>query len=115
MNKHIERIERILLAQGGLYTFEDVLAELTDGRAQSFSEGESTVITSIRDFPRKRVLELRVAVGELQDIYSLQPRIVAFAKENGCELLLGSVGREGWDNFATPGWDKVASTWIRRL
>lgn len=115
VDKRIQRIERILEEQGGLYSFEDFLAELDRGSIQSFSMGESTVFTSIRDFPRKRVLEVRLAVGNLPEIYALQPQIVAFAKQNKCELMLASVGRDGWNDVVTPGWDRVASTFIRRL
>lgn len=112
---NIHRIRRILEEQGGLYSFEDFLAELDAGTVQSFSEGESTVFTSIRTFPRKKVLEIRMAVGKLHEIYALQPRVVAFAKENGCQLLLAVVGRDGWSGVKTPGWDAVAHTYIRGL
>ncbi len=112
---NISRLRRILEEQGGLYTVEDFFAELESGIIQSFSEGESTVFTSIRHFPRKKVLEMRLAVGTLEQIYSIQPRVVAFARENGCEVLLASVGRDGWFGVKTPGWERVASTYLRRL
>lgn len=117
MTEHpnILRIRRILEEQGGMYSLEDFLAELDAGTIQSFSEGNSTVFTSIRQFPRKKALEIRLAVGTLPEIYKIQPRVVAFAKEHGCELLLAVVGRDGWHGVKTPGWDAVAHTYIRGL
>jgi hypothetical protein len=114
-NPHVSRLRRILEEQGGLYSLEDLFAEIEAGTMQAFSEGNSTVFTSIREFPRKKVLEIRVAMGTLDEIYKIQPRVVAFAKEQGCELLLAVVGRDGWDKTYTRGWDKIASTWLRRL
>lgn len=111
---NIQRIRRVLEEQGGLYSWEDILAELEAGSLQSFSEGESTVFTSVREYPRKRVLDVRLAVGTMNEIYAIQPRVVAFAKEQGCELLQ-AFGREGWVGVSTPGWERVASIYIRRL
>lgn len=115
LHPHWMRIRRILEDQGDLYSFEDILKGIDTGDFQSFSEGESIVVTRICTFPRRRVLEVVLAVGSLQEIYVLQPLVVAFAKENECELLMASVGRDGWFDVKTPGWERVASTYIRKL
>ena len=111
---NIQRIRRVLDEQGGIYSWEDILAELEAGTLQSFTEGSSSVFTSIRQYPRKKVLDVRLAVGTLDEIYAIQPRVVAFAKEQGCDLLQ-AFGRHGWLGVKTPGWERVASVYIRRL
>ena len=114
-NPHLSRLRRILEEQGGLYTVEDLFAEVEAGTMQAFSDGDSTVFTSIREFPRKRVLEIRVAMGTLEGIYKIQPRVVAFAKEQGCELLLAVVCRDGLQGVKSAGWEAGAHTFVRRL
>lgn len=109
------RIVRILEDQGGLFTFEDILDGVRNGQYQIWEEGESVVVTAVRLFPRKKVLEVILAVGTLTEVYGIQPRVVAFAREQGCDMLLAAVGRDGWDAFKTPGWGKVSSTYIRRV
>lgn len=109
------RIRQILEAQGGLYEWEDFVSQLEAGALQSFHEDSSAVFTAVRQYPRKKVLEVVVAVGTLEGIYRIQPRVVAFAKDQGCDLMMASVGRDGWFDVKTPGWNRVASTYIRRL
>lgn len=111
----MQRIADILKEQGDLYTVDDVFAAVQRGEYQSFSDGDSLVVTSVRQFPRRKALEIILAVGTLEQIYAIQPRVVAFARDNGCEVMLASVGRDGWFGVKTPGWERVASTYLRRL
>lgn len=112
---YLDRIANILKEQGDFYSVEDLFAEVQDGRSQSFSEGDSIVITSIRVFPKRKALEIRLAVGKLEEIYAMQPRIVSFAREQGCDRMLAAVGRDGWEIAATPGWKKAAMLWVRDI
>jgi hypothetical protein len=112
---YLERISRILIEQGDLYDVADLFREVEMGEAQSFAEGDSLIITSIRVFPKRKALEVRLAVGALGEIYAMQPRIVEFARENGCDRMIASVGREGWEMAATPGWKKAGVTWVREI
>ena len=53
---------------GGLYTLNDILTAIAEGRMQSFVEGNSWVITQVMSFPRAKVLEVFAAVGDLDDL-----------------------------------------------
>ena len=112
---YLSRIAAILVEQGDFYSVEDLFAEVEDGRAQSFAEGDSITITSIRVFPKRKALEVRLAVGKLDEIYKMQPKVVAFAKEQGCDRMLAAVGRDGWEVAATPGWIKAGMLWVRKI
>lgn len=112
---YLERIRNILREQGDLYTIEDLFAEVDAGAAQSFTKGDSLVITSIRVFPRRKALEVRLAVGTLTDIYALQPEIIQFARDHGCDRMLAAVGRDGWEVTSTPGWKKSGMMWFRSI
>jgi hypothetical protein len=108
------RIERALELEGGLYMFEDVLTNLQSGLMQSFSEGDSFIVTRITPYPRKTVLEIVLMVGTAEEILACEPRIVEFAKLQGCSAMLG-YGRLGWESFMTDGWRKVFSFYLKEL
>ena len=88
------KLEKTLERMGGLYTLEDILERIADGRMQSFTEGNSWMITQIGVYPRRRVLELFATTGDLKD-RAVYDKVLAFAKEMGIDLLVG-VGRRGW-------------------
>lgn len=112
---YLERIRAILIEQGDFYSVEDIFDEVHDGRAQSFTSGDSLIVTSIRVFPKRKALEIRLAVGSLTEIYEMQPKVVTFAKEQGCDRMLAAVGRDGWEVAATPGWIKAGMLWVRKI
>lgn len=112
---YLDRIRAILIEQGDFYSVEDIFREVETGEAQSFSENDSIIITSIRVFPKRKALEIRLAVGTLVDIYAMQPRVVEFAKEQGCDRMIAAVGRDGWGVAATPGWKKAGMLWVRGI
>ena len=56
------KFAKALARQGDLYTLQDILDRLADGRMQSFAENNSWMITQISNFPRRRVLEV-IAAG----------------------------------------------------
>ena len=105
-------IRRALELEGGLYTFEDVLHNIRHGDMQSFTEGESLLVTRISQFPRKKALELVLMVGRADELLVLEPQLIDFALNHGCDVMLG-YGRLGWENFMTDGWRKVYSFYIK--
>lgn len=108
------RVEEMLEAFGGLYDFHDILHAIQDGEMQSFTDGVTWIVTRIANYPRKKVLEILVAVGDYQGVLSLQPEVVAFAKEQQCDILW-TIARVGWEGKMTPGWERSASVYVRAL
>ena len=91
---------------GSLYTVNDLLTAIREGRMQSFVEGNSWAITKIADFPRARQLELIAYVGDLADVDALHAKILAYANEVNAGLL-STYGRRGWlreGSFRRFGW-----------
>lgn len=114
-NDMMAKLARALRMQGDLYGLEDILEMVDSGDLQSFADGDTWAITSITDYPRRRVMDLLIVVGDLQRALSLGDRIVDFARAQGCTLLRAD-GREGWTDYAVArGWRKVAVTFYKDL
>lgn len=111
---NIQRIRRALEMEGGLYEFEDILDAINNGHMQSFSDGDSLVVTRISHFPRKKVLEIIIALGTIEQLMAIEPRLVDFAKEWGCSAMM-AYGRLGWEGVMTKGWKRVFSFYMRDL
>ena len=104
MHPHHRKLERLLVRMGGLYTLHDILTAIAEGKMQSFVEGDTWAITKIAVFPRARLLEILIVVGDLGDCQKLLDRIYQFADENDIGLVQ-AYGRRGWlDHPLTAGW-----------
>jgi hypothetical protein len=99
-----KKLERALDYQGGLYALSDILERIADGRMQSWVEGNSWAITQISVFPRRRLLEIVAAVGDLGACRILHGRILQFANDMNVDLV-AAYGRMGWTRDADRnGW-----------
>lgn len=90
-----KRLERALGVAGNTHTPEDVAQAVRDGRMQAWTEGESLVVTEVLQFPQANALNVFLAVGNLDEVMTIQPRIEAFGREHGCKVLRME-GRKGW-------------------
>lgn len=111
MNAHpfYRHLARTLDRMGGVYLVQDILTAIGEGKMQSFAEGDSWAVTQIADFPRARLLEVMVALGDLQQCRILHDRILQYAREHDIGLVQ-AYGRRGWIEDATSrGW-KVRTT-----
>lgn len=82
----------------GLETLEDVERAIEDGSYQFWAGPNSAAITEIAEHAQGKALYVRHgggpgALGELTE--ELEPTLCAFARANGCKLLLVE-GRDGW-------------------
>lgn len=89
------RLGRALQIAGGTHTPADVAQAVKDGRMQAWTKGESLVVTEVLQFPQANALNVFLAVGNLDEVMSIQPRIEAFGKAHGCKVLRME-GRKGW-------------------
>jgi hypothetical protein len=92
---YYEKLERALDYQGGLYQLSDILERITDGTMQSWVENNSWAITQISVYPRRRLLEIVAAAGDLPDCRILHDRILQFANDMKVDLV-AAYGRHGW-------------------
>ena len=99
-----QKLARVLDRMGGLYTLNDILTAIAEGRMQSFVEGDSWIVTRICLYPRAKALEVFAAIGDLDDLRILHDRIIDFAAEMGVGVIR-AYGRKGWlPDAARRGW-----------
>lgn len=111
MMKHVEelrgRIDDILVRMGDFYSFEDIVAAVKIGRMQSFAHNDGWAVTQICEFPRKTVLNIVFAFGELEDLEMLYTDIIGWARERGIEFTM-TLARDGWAKHADKhGWTEL--------
>ena len=114
MSAHLNhrKLARLLERMGGLYTVSDILAAIAEGRMQGFVEGDSWAITQVVQFPRARLLEILIALGDIEQCRTLHSRILQYARDNGIGLVQ-AYGRRGWfQHPLTEGWKIRTKTFL---
>lgn len=88
-------IQEALDHAGNLCNLEDVWQLIESGQAQFWPGYECALVTEIKDYPEKRVLNVWLGGGKLEEIRGMEPHIRKFAKNSSCHLILIQ-GRPGW-------------------
>lgn len=112
-----QKFRKALKIAGDTYTPDDILHALSEGHMQSFVEGESWVVTQIVDFPRKRYLEIVFAVGNLDELKRIYPKLESFAREIEADGLR-AFGRPGWMRqfeIDKHGWVETTRVYVREF
>ena len=89
------RLRRALDIGGNTHTADDIALAVGEGRMQSWTNGDSLVVTEVLQYPRKTALNVVLAVGYLDEVLATIPDFEAFAREHGCDLMRMQ-GRKGW-------------------
>ncbi len=111
----MERFQELLDNNGGYYHVDDILENIKQGVMQSFTDGNSWVITQVHDFPRKRVVEIVYAIGDMEVLSKeLLEQVETFARSVSANDVIAS-GRPGWEKVMADGWDKLSVNYVRRL
>jgi hypothetical protein len=90
-------IEAALVHSPGLETIEDVERAIERGTYQVWFGKECCAVTEIADYARVRALVVVHGGGDMAELLDeLEPQMCAFAREQGCTLIMGT-GRKGWE------------------
>ncbi len=88
-------IEDALGYSGGTHTFEDVVAGISSGRMQFWPAPRGCAVTEIVVYPKKRVLHVFLAGGEMDQIIDMIDSAVEWSKGQDCTSMT-IAGRQGW-------------------
>lgn len=88
-------IDDALEYSGGTHTFEDVYDRILDGKLQLWPAERGCAVTEIVVYPKKKVLHVFLAGGEMDQIIDMIDSAVAWSKTQGCSSMTIS-GRNGW-------------------
>lgn len=105
---------RALDVAGKTHGPEDVARAVEEGRMQSWTNGDSLVVTEVLGFPKAKVLNVFLAVGNLSEVLDLIPEMAAFGREHGCTMMRMQ-GRRGWARVLPRlGWNENKSVSYER-
>ena len=88
-------IEAALEYCGGTHEFEDIVDNIANCRMQLWPAERGCIVTEIVVYPRKKVINIFLAGGELDQILDMDADVKAWAKEQGCTGAT-MAGRIGW-------------------
>ena len=97
-------IESALEYGGGTHIYEDIVTAIIEGKMQLWPAENSCWVTEITVYPRKKVLHVFLAGGNLDEILGMHDSVVNWAIDQGCEGMT-LTGRKGWGKaLADIGW-----------
>lgn len=109
-----EMVIRMLKRYGDLYSLNDILEQIADGRMQSFCRGETWAVTQINEYPRRKALDLVFVVGDMEELERMESDIIAFGRKMGCTLIMTN-GRMGWLKKKFKGWKAVSCMFVKEI
>jgi hypothetical protein len=99
-------LEPALQYADGTHDWDDIVAALYSRQMQLWPLERSALVTEIQQFPRKRVLNVFLGGGDLDELRAFVPTVAEFARANGCTALQCS-GRRGWLRAIDGGTEKT--------
>lgn len=88
-------LEAALEYSGGTHTYDDVISGIVNGRMQLWPAERGCAVTEIVVYPRKKVLHVFLAGGEMDQILDMINSAVEWGKGQGCTGMTVA-GRPGW-------------------
>ena len=108
-------IEAALEYSGGTHIYEDIVAGVASGRMQLWPTPKGCIVTEIVVYPRKKVLNIFLGGGELEQLLDMHKDVIAWSKAQGCEALTMS-GRFGWKKPLTAhGWKPLHASFVKEI
>jgi hypothetical protein len=97
-------IEAALQYSGGTHIFEDIVEAVLAGRMQLWSGEKGCAVTEIIMYPRKKVIHVFLAGGDMNQIIDFEESALEFGRINGCQTMT-LAGRKGWTKILDKrGW-----------
>lgn len=97
----------------GLHDGGTVLAALLERRAELWTGKQSAVITEFVEYPLGRCLHFWLAGGDLEELKTMEPEIIAWGKTQGC-VGASISGRRGWLR-ELPDYKEAATVMFKRI
>lgn len=89
-------IEMALQYCDGTHTLDDIARGIYNGQFTLWTPGGgSVIVTEVVVYPRRKVLNIFLGAGDMDDLINTLPALEDHARANGCDGLACS-GRIGW-------------------
>lgn len=113
LDQELERcrkwIEAALEYSGGTHDFDDIVRMVKANILQFWPASDACAITEIIEYPKKKVLHIFLAGGNMETIVDMNESAEYFAKLNGCTGM-SIAGRRGWSKVLSKKGYKEAFT-----
>jgi hypothetical protein len=90
-----EYIEAALAHGNGTHDFESVRDAILAGTMQLWPASKSAAVTEVVEYAKKKVINVFLAGGDLDEITRGFDSVAAWAKAHGCDSMTIE-GRKGW-------------------
>ena len=108
-------IEAALEYSGGTHSFKDVAKGILEGNMQLWPTPRGCIVTEIVVYPRKKVLNVFLGGGELDQLLDMHNDVTAWAKSYGCKALT-ITGRFGWKKpLKAHGWEPLHASFQKEI
>jgi hypothetical protein len=108
-------IEAALEYSGGTHNFDDVAEGLASGKMQLWPAPKGCIVTEIVVYPRKKVLNVFLGAGELDQLMDMHKDVIAWSKAQGC-VAVTITGRHGWKKPLTKhGWKPLHASYVKEI
>jgi len=108
-------IEAALEYSGGTHDFDDVVKGIIDGTMQLWPSPRGCIVTEIVVYPKKKVLNVFLGGGELDQLLDMHNDVTDWAKSYNCEALT-ITGRFGWKKpLKAHGWEPLHASFQKEI
>lgn len=108
-------IERALKYSGGTHSFDDVKAGILSGYMQIWPAERGVAVTEIISYPRRKVLNVFLAAGEMDQLLDMIDAATDWGRSQGCNAMT-MTGRKGWLKIlGAQGWRQTHIQMEREL
>jgi len=108
-------IENALVYSGGTHDFADIVRGVMSGHMQLWQGESGCAVTEITVYPKRKILHVFLAGGDMEQILDFEESAITFAKLNGCDAL-SLAGRKGWARVHKDrGWKEAHVTMIKEF
>ena len=99
-------IEAALEYSGGTHDWQDIVDGITSGHMQLWPAERGCLVTEITVYPRKKVLNVFLGGGDLEQLIDMHEDVQAWGKAQGCDGAT-IIGRPGWERvYQSRGWKR---------
>jgi hypothetical protein len=106
-------LEPAIEMMDGLHCGASVLGMILERRAELWPGKASAIVTELVDYPHGRSLHFWLAGGDLEELKTMEPEILAWGRARGCSHATIS-GRRGWLR-KLDGYHEAATLMTKRI
>lgn len=108
-------IEAALEYSEGTHLFEDIVAGVMEGRMQLWPAPEGCLVTEIITYPRKKVLNVFLGGGDMDQLIDMHDALSEWGRMQGCDAATIN-GRPGWQRvYKSRGWKPIHTCLSKEL